>query len=275
MNFKQQGLSIVELLIASALGIVVSLFIMNIMITSASTSTTSEGISQSQETARLVSAWLQEEVRRGGFQYEMDVFAPIAAVCAGGVAPPAAGANCSFETDDNGTGGDRLAIQRKAYNDAGSPARDSQTCAGAAIPAAVIASANPIVTDVFWIEPNTGDSDPINDYSFRCVTYDNAGNVIDSAQTIANGVESLQVLYGLASDTDQMTRFVPLDDLSPLDFERVTAVRIGLLARSFEDGAFDDAARAYLLLDSNPVQYNDSFSRFVQVSTVWFPNTEQ
>lgn len=275
MNYsRQKGLTLIELMLASLLGVIVSYFIMNIMIASAKTSNLSEGTSQAQETGRLVMSWLSESIVNAGYNsnYLDDTdLPPVADLCTAATTPPTNGAHCTFQTDLNNTGGDRLAIRRKAGGLTPS-ARDTQTCTGAALPADIINNMDEVI-DVFWISPNINDADTTNDYQLWCVSYRANGNRIGTAQSIAVGVESMQLLYGIGNTTGSVENFVSAEDVS--NWKNVVAVRIAILAREFGNTTLTNDTRVYGLLDSTPVSYTDQTARFVQNGTIWFPNTKK
>ncbi|MAD46165.1 MAG: hypothetical protein CMI02_06700 [Oceanospirillaceae bacterium] len=275
MNIKrhQSGMTLIELMVAAALGVIISYFIMNIMVTSARSAGVAEGLAQAQETGRLVMAWMSEEVAIGGYNNDYlsganDVPA-VAELCdASNAAPPAAGGHCTFNANNNVTGGDRLAIQRTLGGLDPGP-RDSRTCTGEAVGAALIDDQIE-VTDVYWVRPNTADADVTNDNQLWCVTYDNNGNVLGTAQSIANGVEGMQILLGIGSDSGDVEHYETPS--AATDFSQVVALRIAILTRDFSGTTLDPDKRTYGLLDSDPVTYEDQVARYVQTGTIWFPN---
>jgi len=275
MNIKrhQSGMTLIELMIAAALGVIISYFIMNIMVTSARSAGVAEGLAQAQETGRLVMAWMSEEVSIGGYNSNYlsgaNDLNPVADLCTSGAIPPAIGAHCTFNANNNVTGGDRLAIQRTLGGLDSGP-RDTRTCTGEAVDSALIDDQIEVI-DVYWVRPNTADADVTNDNQLWCVTYDgNNGNVLGTAQSIANGVESMQILVGVGSDTGNVEHYETPSGTT--DFSQVVALRIAILTRDFSGTTLDRDKRTYGLLDSDPVTYDDQVARYVQTGTIWFPN---
>ncbi|MFC3681227.1 PilW family protein [Bacterioplanoides pacificum] len=274
---RQSGMSLIELMLAAALSLIISYFIMNIMITSSRTTSTAEGLSQAQETGRLVMDWLDGEISIAGYNsnYKSTAsMAPMAALCTSTDVPPANNAHCTFDATNNTNGGDRLAIIRTTGGDSAAE-RDLRTCGGEKLDTTITDDMKQVI-DVYWVSLNTGDTDPTNDYQFRCVTYDEAGIKQGSAQTIANGIESMQILVGVSdgSGTGNMVNFISANRVA--DWNSVTAVRIALLAREFsENNTLSQESRAYGLLDSVPADYDDTIARYVQNGTIWFPNTKK
>lgn len=271
---NQKGLTLIELMIASLLGIIISSFIMNIMVSSAKTSTLSEGISQAQESSRLIMSWINESIRHAGYNsnYLDDTnLPPIAALCTGASVPPANNAHCTFQTDLNDNGGDRLAISRKAGGLTPTN-RDIQTCTGEALPADIVNNMD-VVIDVYWVSPNLTDSDITNDYQLWCASYRSNGLRIGTAQSIAMGIESMQILYGIGDSNGNVINFVNADDIT--NIQDVVAVRISVLTREFGNQTLTNDTRVFGLLDSNPIEHTDQVARFLQNGTVWFPNTKR
>lgn len=267
----QRGMTLIEVMIAGSLGLVITYFIMQVMISSNKSAATSDGLAEAQETGRFVMSWLQTEVRRGGYTPVLDESSsilPFADLCTPGATefPPDANADCTFETTSN-TAGDRIAV-RWLYNSDSTVTRDTQDCTGAAI--AGVASETELV-DVYWVETDMGAVGDNYDDALRCVTYSqNTHQVIAPAQTIASGVVGLHIIYGEftedATGTVTSIKYVNADKVT--DWSMVKAARIAVLTRSFSDVALDSAKRNYILLDSDPYKFNDQVSRYVQVSTV-------
>ena len=269
---RQSGMTIIELMIAAALGLVISYFVINIMVSSARNAGVSEGLAQAQETGRLVMAWMTEQTSVGGYDGNYlsgtGGIEPVAELCAGGAMPPAAGADCTFNSDNNTNGGDRIAIRRTAGG-LNSGTREQTTCTAQALPAAMVSSGAEIV-DVYWVLPNTADADTTNDFQLWCVTYDAGGNPIGAAQSIANGVESIQLLLGIGDNDGSIEHYE--EPSGSTNYGRVVSVRIAILARNFSGTTLDRAERTYGLLNSTPVTYDDQVARYVQTGTIWFPN---
>ncbi|MCD8523289.1 MAG: PilW family protein [Saccharospirillaceae bacterium] len=282
---KQRGMTLIELMIAAVLGMVVTYFVMNIMISSSRNAMQSDGLAQAQENGRFVLSWLHTETRRAGYIPGItdQRIQPFADLCVAELPlPPANDADCTFEANDRAS--DRLAIQR-TFTLIGS-ARDTMDCTGVDLTG--VRAEGDILTDVYWVERNFVSPDTANDDAYddvlRCVTYFD-GIPVANAQVIANGVEGLQVLYGIrpAEDPDRRTnvsRYVALNDILPVDWDSVRAVRIAVLTRSFSDNTLNRDTRSYILLDSNPASldprhtftFNDQIARHIQTTTVYLPN---
>jgi len=273
---KQQGMTLVELMIAGALGVLVTFFIMNIMITSGRTAIQSEGLAQAQENGRFILSWLHTEGRRAGFVPGIVIqrIQPFADLCpSGSPMPPADGGDCTFESNNQIS--DRLAIRRTYTNEV----RERLDCTGTNLNG--IRNEGDILTDVYWVERDFSQAgvptDDAYDDVLRCVTYFN-GVPQAPAQVIASGVEGMQVLYGIRPEEDldrrtNVSRYTQLNQLpQPVDWDTVRALRVAVLTRSFGDNALPEARRSYILLDADPMTFTDQIARHIQSVTVFLPN---
>lgn len=280
---KQRGMTLVELMVAAVISLIIVFFITSIMINSSRTAMQSEGLSQAQENGRFILTWLQGNVRTAGLPYPNESnrtrIQPFADRCTATVTPPADNADCSFNSDNSNTS-DRLAVQRTFVNDVTFGSDDTKRdCTGAEI--TNLADGTPladgeIITDLYWVTTDNSDTTGYSN-QLMCATYYN-GKVIHPAQAIANGIDGMQVLYGVSDTPDtafrsSVNRFISLADLGTnIDWDTVTAVRIAVLTRSFNERSASENKRSYVLLDASPVTFEDSVSRHIQSTTVFLPN---
>lgn len=261
---RMSGMTLVELMVSIGLGVVVSMFISGVMISSARNANTAEGITQAQETGRLVMAWLSDYLIKGG--YESNYLAgtsanyfPVAELCASNTTPPVANGHCSFNRD-NGVG-DRIAIRRKTGG-LNPSSVDLTACTGENLPSAIVNGQNEVV-DVFWVA----------DDSLKCITYNAAGTAITTTQSIANGVESLHFLVGVGSGNGTVERFVAPS--ATTDWRNVVALRVSVLTKEFGSGTLESDTRVYGLLNADPMSFTDTLARHIETGTVWFPNSKR
>jgi len=90
-------------------------------------------------------------------------------------------------------------------------------------------------------------------------------------QPIADGIESMQILYG--ENTDPPVQGIPptanqYRGADQADLNNVVSVRIALLFRTEEPIRNTDAAQSYTLLDAAALQYNDRVKRQVVTTTI-------
>jgi len=260
---KQLGMSLVELIIAGALGVGLTTAIINIVVVSNRTSSQSDGISQAQETGRFVASFLGDALASAGYSGDSanTFIDPHADLCAN----PAQG-SCTIDTQ-NGTG-DRITVRRLITEE------DDRDCTGSSLN--IAAGVEDQVIDAFWVEVNDdGDSE------LRCLTYRARDNwTYDrAAQPIATGVAAIHALYGHSSarvpnGNRNVTRYlapadIPLDpDTGDREWQFVFSVKIAILVQSFDESSIQDKERAYILLDADPYRMTDRFSREVFTTTV-------
>ena len=63
MNKKQQGFTLIELMITLVLSLLITYGIAQVLISSNQSSSSSDGVSQAQETARFVMSFLGKQIR--------------------------------------------------------------------------------------------------------------------------------------------------------------------------------------------------------------------
>lgn len=272
---NQQGITLVEMIVASAISLIIMMFITNILITSSRTAAQSEGLGQAQENGRFILSWLQGNIRSAGMSYPTNTsqarIQPFANRCTGAAVPPADNADCSLDQTTSANS-DRIAVRRTFVNDAALRTETSNLdCAGAAI---TTVAEGDFITDVYWVERTNDGYGGV----LKCVTYDSASKHLNSAQEIANGIESMHALYGVRPSVDfqyrsNINRYVGLADLNDETFRNdVVAIRIAILTRGVAQQAGDERKRSYILLDAAPVTYEDRIFRHIQSTTIFLPN---
>ncbi|WP_221800164.1 PilW family protein [Oceanobacter mangrovi] len=271
-------MSLIELMIAGAISIIIGLVVMQLMIGSNRSANRLDGMAQAQENARFSITWLSQNIRHGGYHPNIyaDTIPAAAKPCTSNLIPPADNADCAYEDTANTKSGDRLAI-RRVYEAGTGTSWDQTTCTGTALSTYALDD-DEIVVDVYWVE---ADSDPTNigdDYDdvLRCATYrESTGTILGSTQSIASGVESMQVLFtepGAGNSASEYIRGNQITSTNSTDMSDVTAVRIAILARAFSDAAQLDGSQSYILLDAAPLVFDDGIPRQIMETTVFFPN---
>lgn len=283
MKIKQQsGLSLIELMIALTLGVVISLFLINIMSSSNRAAINSEGSSEATENGRFIAGWLTERFRIGGYNIEgASLELPYASNCtAGNVLPPDSNAHCSFEDDNSTTaGGDKVVVLR-AINPSASDAIYSTACDGTDLSGLVQGT---VVADIFWVEQNISS---INDDDFDdvlyCSTYNNTtGSQISSAQIIANGIEGIHVLYledSRSGGNEAAPNVAGLNYKTAnavINWDNVVGLKFAILTRSFNDSTQTPVQRSYVLLDAEPYTYSDKVVRNIQQTAIFPTNIDK
>lgn len=278
-----KGFSLIELMITLVLSLLITYAIAQALISSNRSSVTSDGVSQSQETGRFIMSFLARQIRQSGLNSISNtiISSPTLISCTN--LPDLADNNACIEQNgggedeesikDAGIHGDRLAVAWIP------PSEKLEDCTGSTgyLPTGAASGAaqtpytdTDTIINTFWVEFNE-DTELSNlmCQGFLLDGADIAGS--SSAQSIANGVEAMQILYGEATNElpedrqRNVNRYVPANDVA--NWERVYAVRISILTRSISDVTNEVKLRRYVLADAAPYEMNDAVSRQVFNST--------
>ncbi len=261
---KQQGFTLIELMIASLIGLIIMGGMMNLFITTNRSVALSDALSQNQETGRFAMDYLTKYVRLAGYSEDFTIDSPplflMAGACTAGIeaAEDKVEYACSENNPRTGTEpedrvvlGDRLAIPFVASADA-----ETRSCTGRIVGGA--ANGQQSLVNVFWVDNDTGDDDPLlNSYrELRCRTYsrDNNAWLDDRSVSLITNVEGLEFQVGIAADKTSkyastyvnVTRLQAgsLFDGTLIDMNNVRSIRIALLTTSMDS------------LDENKIQSN-------------------
>jgi len=265
---KQSGMSLIELMIASTLSLILLVGVVQIFVSTKTAYVTTENISRAQENGRFALDVLSRYTRMAGYwDYTMlDATPdPFESRC------DTPGDPCSQDGTGNNNS-DRLAIQYFSPDDI--------DCNGNPT------TANSVSKNIFWIEK---DAEGVS--SLYCHGYDNAKDEwLGSARPYISGVDSMQILYGIQDSSGSVTQFVntgrmnnykddnadgDINDPGEFEWFNVRAIKMALLAQSglSDDGTFKE--RTYVLLDSDPLKFDDGQSRYVFSTTFLIPNVEE
>lgn len=260
----QQGFSLIELLVALLIGLVLLLGVGQVFLSSRQTFTTNEAMAKLQENGRFSLEFIASSARQAGYLSSgsiLDVPFPAEPVnCGLGSAP-------SNPCSANGAGSasDRVSFAAEPVVIDGS-LRD---CSG------TVVAANRVIINSFFIIP----ADANNPHSsLGCSSYDrNQKAWITQNQRLIDGIESIQVLYGLDSRDDALStnQFVSADRVAnAAGWGNVVAVRIAVLANSLDNITPAPPQRNYYLLDAAPFipAAGDQRSRQVFTTTIHFKN---
>ncbi|OUS38225.1 hypothetical protein A9R00_10680 [Oleispira antarctica] len=274
---QQQGFTLIELMITLVLSLTITYSIAQVLISSNQSSSTSDGVSQAQETARFVMSYLGGQIRQSGLDSITDDAVATRAVMSCDFAALNAIGACPAESSIGATeanitvaagalSGDRFAIAWVP------PAGIDTDCTGTPIPGFVV---DTIIVNVFWVSFDVA----ANSNSLFCQGHLFDGNNViatGNAQPIANGVEALHILYGeataaLPSDSERnVSRYVNANEVA--NWERVFAIKISVMTRSISDITNDINRQRYVMLDAGLYDFNDSVNRQVFSSTFAISN---
>ena len=293
-NTKQRGFTLVELMITLVLSLLITYGIAQVLISSNQNSSSSDGASQAQETARFVMNFIGRQIRSTGINSMSDRELTSRTAMGCDVADLNANNACSFNNDAGATeanitvgpgvlSGDRLALSwippsvdltyppRSPVDP--SPVFPSITtdCTGAVLPGF---TPNTMIINTFWVSFDQDSG--TNSLFCQGRQFDNVTQTIippaGAAQVIANGVEAIQFLYGEATNaaSDDVTRYVNANEVN--DWNRVFAIKVSVMTRSLGDITNSVSTKQYVMLDSDIYTFTDAINRQVFSSTFFIPN---
>ncbi len=198
---QQQGLTLIELLIALVIGSLISAAAMQMLLTNKRTLTTQQGNNEVEENGRYAIDFLMRDIRKAGMR-------PTTATTP--IATPIVAVNGATNT------GDQITITY-SLDSANSNAPPTD-CNGN-----TLSGVNPTITNQYYVD-NSG--------RLMCL-----GNGSVTPGEIVDGVDAFQILYGIDNVTDA-NLVVTQWTSAPASNATVVAVRIGLMVHS--DTRFTD-----------------------------------
>ena len=264
--YKQQGISLIELMISILLGMVLMGAALQVMLSNSRTYQLNDDISRIQENGRIAMDILVKDLRLGGYRRPLngdgkvpDFFLKECTNTSGAAAPCAA--------QGAGTASDTLSVQFDPPPDDGT----ETNCLGETVPA------TDIIVNVYTVEDIDGDG--INSLYCRGYNATTESWTSASAQPLVDGIDNMQVLYGVAGSAvnpSSTTKYVSLDQLNTSDWPNVRSVRVGLLvSNGLTIGSGTAKSRSYRVLDSGVINTaaTDNQIRRIYSTTVQFNNT--
>ncbi len=279
----QTGLSLVELMVGLALGLVLMVGVLQVFLASRQTYASNEAMSRLQENGRFALELIAANIRLAGYTD------PRARLENGLSAPPivatkddcrnqpgfanmdASVAEKVCSSNGNGSASDSLGIALQP------PLVDGERldCLGNAVYDDDVDPPKVIINHFEIIPPDA--DNPTSSLGCR------AWNITDGGppgapQRLVEGIDSLQVLYGIddAGGTSRSpTRYVSADNVP--DWNDVLAIRIAVLANSVSTLTPAPQNRNYVLLDAAPLAAadlgNDNRARQIFSTTIQLKNT--
>lgn len=284
---KQQGFTLIELMITSLISLFLMAGIMNLFITTNKTVSLSDALSQNQETGRFAMDYLTRFIRKAGYTQNSDLSPPELMIpnpnndffytCPADNS--AQGNACSANNPDPDTIlGDRLSIVYVADG-----LVESRSCSGSVIGGA--GNGEQRLVDVFWVS-----NVEATRRELRCRTYDSlAGDWLDANPiSIINNVQTFEFQVGLADDdkSKNASRYVSVDTLiSEANNLRIRSLRIAILTTSTDELNENriqtkKKVRKYGVLDApqidgveKPLTFEDGNLRNLFISTIELPGS--
>ena len=238
-HLHARGFTLVELMIAIAIGLFLTVAIANLFVNSRRAYNTTDEVSRMQENMRFAYQLLTRTVHLAGYRSSPNAHS------VGEFGLFTGGAIAIDGTNDDVNGSDTFTVR---YQGSGLPDGTIVDCTGAEI------RADQIVTNVFSIRP--GESGRLALFCDRSVV--GAGGV--TRMEVVPDVQAMHVLYGedTTSPTDAAAdRFVPRAGVGNMD--NVVAIRIALLFQTATAGSRNDIdTRTYQLNGAAVGPFNDT-----------------
>ncbi|WP_257280484.1 MULTISPECIES: PilW family protein [unclassified Endozoicomonas] len=237
---RQQGLSLIELMLALVIGLLITGTFLQLMLNSSRSTYFHEDLALAQENGRHTLFLLSRAVRQAGYSNEVNsrVLPFFTGRCG-------SAAQCTL--DGGGTNSDQVAVQFLP--------RNGQDCAGNTVPS------GELTADVYYVaaDPANGNIDTL-----FCRGYNPANSAArGAARAVIVGVERLQVVYGVTNNnTNNVHQYLAASAVS--NWQDVRSVRLGVLVNSGQQvRSFERRTRTYNILESGTLTLNDGRPRYV------------
>ncbi|NLY14385.1 MAG: hypothetical protein GXZ10_12315 [Gammaproteobacteria bacterium] len=264
---KQQGISIVELLVALAVGMVLIAGIMQVFLASKNTYAVNQAMSTVQENGRFALEFIARSARQAGYvDPNNKVSRPFAVI------PEAA--KCSLASKACSQNGDALKsdIVSFAFQPPINQTGARVDCIG---DTKDVDTNDKIVINRFLITGEDTDQATLSCQrrvlNKNLALIDTAGNFEEAA--LVEGIDKIQIQYGVSTSGDSysVNKYVNADKVDKWD--EVLAVRIGVIANSGSDLNPAPVAKEFYLFDTGPYTFpNDRKLRQVFTTTVHIRN---
>lgn len=266
---QQQGLSLIELMIAMMIGLFLSVGTATIYFSSQRTSLSQTQYAIIEDNGRLALEILTGVIEHTG--YVSTNASPLAGT-ERFITSAVTTANCGgqnnvlapalFGTTTNNNTGDSIGVVYIGDNNL------NRDCSGVQLPVAcrvggVGTLASSKIYNYFSVGTNT-EGVPV----LTCV-----GSRNTQSLEIAEGVENLQILYGIDNDNDnQVDQYVNADQV--VSWSRIISVQLAILVRSLSQVKTQDESKTYKLLDNSTITKNDKYQRAVFSTIIRLRNVQ-
>lgn len=274
---KQTGLSLIELLIAMLIGLFLLAGIASSYVSSKSSSVKRDQASLLEDNGRLVLEIISKSIEHTGYNPKGAPLYPfilnpadvVSDTCPDGSLNVVDTGIFKTTANDATVVGDSLGV---IFHGDGSVFSD---CSGGALPMGCRLSPGPV-------PPKNDDSNSSRIYNSFYVddatkTLQCAGSRNGASQTIAEGIENIQFLYGVDTigNDGLVDRYMNAADVAaPDQWNSVVSIQVAVLVRSLKWVKRTPESKTYSLLDAVVVSPNDRYQRAVFSTTVRLRNTK-
>lgn len=259
--YKQQGMSLIELMIALVLGLLLIAGILQLFLGVTQTFRQNETLSRIQENGRFSLDFIAQDIRSAGYQEpgKRDAIPFFLKDCLKPGSTTENLTNCTNDflaaegADTSNNHSDRLSVYFEPT--------DQLDCAGANIKDTANPGTNQTVVNIYYIE---------ND-SLNCKSYSpSRGIEVTSGQALLSGVQSMQILYGVEDDDKTQYLNATAVDSKGL-WSNVKTVKLGMLVNAGEEKPNKGQNKNYQLLDKL-IPLDEATQRQIYTTTVRINN---
>ena len=245
MKLPNRGFSLVELMVATVLGLIISLAVVRSFMGSKEGFMLTQSNTDMQQNGRFALSFLVEGAQMAGFRpvnsFRNSAFPALGAWGEGQI----------IGGTDGASSADTLRVRFYGYDDA-----YMRDCMGNTVADADLINFNYVTQEYAVVNEN-----------LTCAIDGGA------AQILVEGVEKMEVLYGVDADGDRYTDYYQTaTQVGATDqWENVTSVKMFVIARAFDEVLDVDNDRTYRLNGENHT-FNDDMLRDVFTTTVGLKN---
>lgn len=266
INFssKQKGLSIVELMVALAVGMVLIAGIMQVFLSSRNTYAVNEAMARVQENGRFALEFIARNARHAGYvdpNYLGD--RPYSIIPSGTRCPLLGSAQSYCSADGQGLLSDTVSFAfQPPVNESGKRV----DCAGENV------SEDKVIINSF-----STFSDNTTPSSLACQSseLDGSSPKLFKNAILVEGIDNVQIQYGVStsastSDVKSVNSYLNAQDVT--DWNSVLAIRVAVLANSGVELSPAPQEKTFYLFDAGPFEFNDRKLRKIFTTTVHLKN---
>jgi type IV pilus assembly protein PilW len=245
------GYTLIELLISVSLGLAMMSVAMQYLVGSSASFNATETASRIQENGRFALTMITDDLRMAGYGD------PNSGPRPGYLYTAACGAFDPCTANGADTSADRIAVWYDPPADDGT----ETDCTGSAL------GASAQVANVYYLETS---AEGVS--SLMCRGFDVSANSWNaSAQPLVDGVDNLQILYGI--NNAGTSSYISADAMAATNWDQVVSIRLAVLVSTgLEAGTSGLDARSYELIDAPEINLTDAFNRRVFSTTVVINN---
>lgn len=279
----QQGVTLIELMVAMVVSMVLIAGVGTVYLSSKRNYQARDQFSMMDENARVALNSLKKHLEHAG--YAANGLFPLAHPFVVGSQP--AWAACSDGTSNKRTSSSMYLTQDGAVPAPPANVKDDAVgiaflsddtlftdCTNSAVPAVCRSGQAPssqgsLVYNTFTLDqPSTVEKNSVGDVipALYC-----SGSASANRQMVAQGVENIQLMYGVDSNMDgQVEQYFNATGVGS-NWDDVVSIKVGLLIKSLEPVLEKAEARTYALLDTS-VSVNDRYQRGVYTEVIHLRN---